>query len=110
MANDPMSSFWQTLHQALPESRQVHGLRHKQATVLTIVLAFLLSGGQGGHRAVAAFARDLSRTQRAAVRSWFNRKTKGYEVPSENCIYRVLKAVAVLELCASQLFLGDQGS
>jgi hypothetical protein len=36
MANDQMSSFWQTLHQALPESRQVQGLRHKQATVLTI--------------------------------------------------------------------------
>jgi len=97
MANGQMSSFWQTLHQALPESRQVHGLRHKQATVLTIVFAFLLSGGQGGHRAVAAFARDLSPTQRAAVRCWFNRKTKGYEVPTENCIYRVLKAVAVLE-------------
>jgi hypothetical protein len=97
MANQQMSSFWQTLHQALPESRQVHGLRHKQATVLTIVFAFLLSGGQGGHRAVAAFARDLIPTQRAAVRCWFNRKTRAYEVPSENCIYRVLKAVAVLE-------------
>ena len=97
MAHEQMSSFWQTLHQALPESRQVHGLRHKQATVLTIVFAFLLSGGQGGHRAVAAFARDLSPTQRAAVRCWFNRKTRCYEVPTENCIYRVLKAVAVLE-------------
>ena len=97
MGNDQMSSFWQTLHQQLPESRQVHGLRHKQATVLTIVFAFLLSGGQGGHRAVAAFARDLSPTQRAAVRCWFNRRTGSYDVPSENCIYRVLKAVAVLE-------------
>jgi hypothetical protein len=97
MANKQMSSFWQTLHQELPESRQVHGLRHKQATVLTIIFAFLLSGGQGGHRAVATFARDLSPTQRAAVRCWFNRKTRAYEVPSENCIYRVLKAVAVLE-------------
>ena len=97
MANDPMSSFWQTLHQQVPESRQVHGLRHKQATVLTIVFAFLLSGGQGGHRAVAAFARDLSPTQRAAVRCWFNRRTSSYETPSENCVYRVLKAVAVLE-------------
>jgi hypothetical protein len=97
MANDQMSSFWQTLHQALPESRQVHGLRHKQATVLTIVFAFLRSGGQGGHRAVAAFARDLRPTQRAALRCWFNRKTKSYDVPTENCIYRVLKAVRVLE-------------
>ena len=97
LANEPMSSFWQAIHQQVPESRQVHGLRHKQATVLTIVFAFLLSGGQGGHRAVAAFARDLSPTQRAAVRCWFNRRTGSYDTPSENCIYRVLKAVAVLE-------------
>jgi len=55
-----------------------------------------LSGGQGGHRAVAGFARDLTPTQRAAVGCWFNRKTKTYEVPTENCVYRVLKAVPVL--------------
>lgn len=96
MGRDELASFWETMHRLVPESRKVHGLRHKQATVLTIVFAFLLSGGQGGHRAVAAFARDLSPTQRAAVRSWFNRRTKTYDVPTENCIYRVLKAVPVL--------------
>lgn len=97
MPHAQLTSFWQTLHQQVPESRNAHGLRHKQATVLTITFAFLLSGGQGGHRAVAAFARDLTPTQRAAVRCWFNRRTKTYEAPSENCIYRVLKAVAVLQ-------------
>ena len=97
MPNQELTSFWQTIHQQVSESRNAHGLRHKQATVLTITFAFLLSGGQGGHRAVAAFARDLTPTQRAAVRCWFNRRTKTYEAPSENCIYRVLKAVAVLE-------------
>jgi hypothetical protein len=30
------------------------------------------------------------------VRCWFNRRTRQYDVPSENCIYRVLKAVPVL--------------
>jgi hypothetical protein len=97
MPGDELLSLWQTIHRHVPESRNVHGMRHKQATVLTITFAYLLSGGQGGHRAVAAFARDLRPTQRAAARCWFNRKTKSYEVPSENCIYRVLKAVAVLE-------------
>jgi hypothetical protein len=43
----------------------MHGLRHPQSTVLTITLACLFCGGQGGHRAAAAFARDLSPTQRA---------------------------------------------
>jgi hypothetical protein len=97
MPADELSSFWHAMHRQVPESRNVRGLRHRQATVLTIVFAYLLSGGQGGHRAVAAFARDLSPTQRSAVRCWFNRKTKSYEVPTENCIYRVLKAVRVLE-------------
>lgn len=90
-------SLWETLHRLVPESRDGRGLRHKQATVLTITFAFLLSGGQGGHRGVASFGRDLSPTQRAAVRCWFNRKTRVYEPPTENAVYRVLKAVPVLE-------------
>jgi predicted transposase YbfD/YdcC len=97
VSKDQLSSLWHVLHRAVPESRKVNGLRHKQATVLTLTFAFLLSGGQGGHRAVASFARDLSPTQRAAVRCWFNRKTRTYDPPTENCIYRVLKAVPVLE-------------
>ncbi len=30
------------------------------------------------------------------ARCWFNRKTKSYDVPTEGCVYRVLKAVPVL--------------
>jgi hypothetical protein len=97
MPNDQLLSLWAVLHRLVPESRSVQGLRHKQATVLTITFAFLLSGGQGGHRAVASFARDLTPTQRAAVRCWFNRQTRTYDVPTENCVYRVLKTVPVLE-------------
>jgi hypothetical protein len=97
MPGGQMTSLWQVLHRQVSESRSRQGLRHRQATVLTITFAFLLSGGQGGHRAVASFARDLTPTQRAAVRCWFNVKTRSYDVPTENCIYRVLKAVPVLE-------------
>jgi hypothetical protein len=97
MPGEQLASLWQVLHRQVSESRSLKGLRHKQATVLTITLAFLLSGGQGGHRAVASFAQDLTPTQRAAVRCWFNRKTRTYDPPTENCIYRVLKAVPVLE-------------
>ena len=50
----------------------------------------------GGQRGVALFAQDLSPTQRAAFRCWFNREERRYEVPTGNCIYRVLKAVPVL--------------
>jgi hypothetical protein len=96
MPGGQLTSLWETLHRYVPESRSVKGLRHKQATVLTITFAFLLSGGQGGHRAVASFGRDLTPTQRAAVRCWFNRHTREYDPPTENCVYRVLKAVPVL--------------
>jgi hypothetical protein len=97
LPGDQVQDLWQVLHQQVPESRNLHGLRHKQATVLAIVFAYLLSGGQGGHRGVALFAKDLSPTQRATFRCWFNRRTRRYDVPTENCIYRVLKEVPVLD-------------
>ena len=89
-------SLWKVLYQQVPDGRDAHGLRHRQATVLAITFAFLLSGGQGGHRAMALFAQDLSPTQRADLRCWFNPRTRRYDVPTENCFYRVLKAVPVL--------------
>lgn len=93
---EELLSLWRVLHQEVPDGRDVHGLRHRQATVLAIAFAFLLSGGQGGHRAIALFAQDLSPTQRADLRCWFNPRTRRYDVPTENCFYRVLKAVPVL--------------
>ena len=96
LKGEELLSLWQVLHQQVPESRDAQGLRHRQATVLAITFAFLLGGGQGGHRALALFAQDLTRKQRASLRCWFNRRTRCYDVPTENCFYRVLKAVPVL--------------
>jgi predicted transposase YbfD/YdcC len=96
-----LRSLWMVLHHLVPESRDVHGLRHREATVLAITFAYLLSGGQGGYRGVALFAQDLSPTQRADLRCWFNRRTRRYDVPTEDCVYRVLKAVPVLALQAA---------
>lgn len=95
LAGEALRSLWQVLHEAVPESRDAQGLRHRQATVLAITFAYLLSGGQGGHRGVALFAQDLSPRQRSALRCWFNRRRRQYDVPTENCVYRVLKAVPV---------------
>lgn len=96
MPSDQLGSLREVLQREVPESRSVHGLRHKQATVLTITLAYLVSGGEGGHRAVATFAKDLTQAQRARVGCWFNSRKRTYDAPSENCVYRVLKAVPVL--------------
>jgi hypothetical protein len=95
LGGEELFSLFKVLHHQVPESRDGRGLRHRQATVLAIVFAFLLSGGQGGHRAIALFAQDLSPTQRASLRCWFNPRTRCYDVPTENCFYRVLKAVPV---------------
>lgn len=96
LEKEQLLSLWMVLHQQLPESREAQGLRHRQATVLAITFAFLLAGGRGGHRAIALFAQGLSPTQRASLRCWFNARTRRYDVPTENCFYRVLKAVPVL--------------
>ncbi len=40
MPNDELLSFWHTMHRQVPESRNVRGLRHRQATVLTLTFAF----------------------------------------------------------------------
>jgi hypothetical protein len=46
---------------------------------------------------VASFAKDLTLAQRVATHCWFNSRTRTYDPPMENCVYRVLKAVPVLE-------------
>ena len=48
MPTEDLRSFRQVIRQQVPESRSRYGLRHKQATVLTIIFAYLLSGGEGG--------------------------------------------------------------
>jgi hypothetical protein len=96
LPGDQLRSLWEMLRQQVPESRGANGLRHSQATVLTLTFAYVLSGGQGGYRGVTLFAQDLSQPLREAVRCWYNRRTRRFEVPSENCIYRVLKSVPIL--------------
>lgn len=93
-----LGSLWEHLHRNVPEQRACKGLRHKQATVLSITIAWLLTGQRGGYRAAALFAKDLSRAQRIRLRCWRNPKTKEYEVPTENCFYRVLSAVPIQPL------------
>lgn len=93
-----LGSLWEHLHRSVPETRAAKGLRHKQATVLAITIAWLLTGQRGGHRAIALFAQSLTQAQRVRLRCWRNPKTREYEVPAENCLYRVLTAVPVPEL------------
>jgi len=93
-----LGSLWEHLHRSVPETRAAKGRRHTQATVLAMTIAWLLTGQRGGHRAIALFADHLTQAQRARLRCWRHPRTKEYEVPAENCFYRVLSAVPVREL------------
>jgi Domain of unknown function (DUF4338) len=95
---EELQSLWWHLHRTVPESRSALGLRHKQATVLAITLSCLLTGHRGGYRQAALFAQGLTQVQRRHLRCWFNEKTSRFDVPSENCFFRVLSAVAVAAL------------
>jgi hypothetical protein len=91
---DTLTSLWEALR-ALPEARAAQGRRHSQATVLVLTFGSLFNGKAGGYRQAALYAQGLTRPQRVAVRCWFNPRTRHYEVPGENCFYRVLRRVSV---------------
>jgi hypothetical protein len=93
-----LGSLWEHFHRTVPDQRCLKGMRHKQATVLAITIAWLLTGQRGGYRAITLFAQDLTQAQRIRLRCWRNPKTKEYEVPGENCFYRVLSAVPITQL------------
>ncbi len=50
LSEDQARDLWQVLHREVPESRNVHGLPHKQAAVLAIVSAYFFTGGLGSGR------------------------------------------------------------
>ena len=95
---EELQSLWWHLHRTVPEARSALGLRHKQATVLAITLSCLLTGHRGGYRQAALFAQGLTQVQRRHLRCWRHEKTSRFDVPSENCFFRVLSAVDVAAL------------
>lgn len=94
---EELNGLWQVFRRCLPEPRDARGLRHSQATVLAITFCSLFNGKAGGYRQAALYGQGLTRAQRVALSCWFNRRTRAYEVPGENCFYRVLSAVEVVE-------------
>ena len=93
-----LGSLWERLHQRLPDARSAEGLRHKQATVLTIVLLALMCGVTGGYWNLEDFAQGLNQGQRRRLRCWRNPHTGRYEVPDETTFFRVLKALDPVQL------------
>jgi uncharacterized protein DUF4338/DDE family transposase len=88
-----LGSLWERLHRRLPDQRSAEGLRHKQATVLTLVLLALMCGVTGGYGNLEDFAQGLNQGQRRRLRCWRHPRTGRYEVPDETTFFRVLKAL-----------------
>jgi hypothetical protein len=88
-----LGSLWERLHRRLPDARSAEGLRHKQATVLSLVLLALMCGVTGGYGNLEDFAQGLNQGQRRRLRCWRQPRTGRYEVPDETTFYRVLKAL-----------------
>jgi len=93
-----LGSLWERLHRRLHDARSAEGLRHKQATVLTIVLLALMCGVTGGYWNLEDFARGLNQGQRRRLRCWRNPRTGRFEVPDETTFFRVLKALDPVQL------------
>jgi hypothetical protein len=93
-----LGSLWERLHRSLPDKRSAEGLRHKQATVLTIVLLALMCGVTGGYWNLEDFAQGLNQGQRRRLRCWRHPRTGRYEVPDETTFFRVLKALDPVQL------------
>jgi hypothetical protein len=92
-APEQLSSLVDELRRAVPEQRDLRGLRHKQATVLAIVFLAIASGMRGGYRGPAEYARGLSQAQRRRLRCWRHPRTGRYEAPGEGTFLRVLGSV-----------------
>lgn len=93
-----LGSLWDRLHRRLPDSRSAEGLRHKQATILTLVLLALMCGVTGGYRELEDFAQGLNQGQRRRLRCWRHPRTGRYEVPDETTFLRVLKGLDPVHL------------
>jgi len=93
---------------AVTEFRKGQGKRHRIATVLAVTAAAKMAGIIGGYKGVATYADNLTRPQRRAFHCWFNLKTQEYEVPSESCIQRVLRAVSARQVEAITLAWQDE--
>ena len=87
---------------ALPDVRRTKGRRHRLASTLTICALAILCGARGT-RAIADFARHLTRTQLRLLRAYRNPRTGQYEPPSEPTIRRILKRVPAAALDAAVL-------
>lgn len=76
----------------LPDERNAHGRRHRQAAVLACAACAFLAGVEGIGE-MAEFAASLDQRHLRVLRCWRDRRTGRYVAPSESTFRRVLGSV-----------------
>lgn len=97
LVSDQMKSLYDVFAHQVQDSRTRIG-RYPLAGLLVVVFAATLCGVSLGQRDLAAFANKLSKAQRRALRFRRDMRTGEIPAPSETTFFRMLNAVAPLEL------------
>ena len=88
-----LDSLREHLHKRLTDPRKPRGVRHKLASMLTLMALAVVAGCKGPH-AMAEFAQSLSHPQRRRLRCRPRRgRIHEYDVPSERTLRRILEKV-----------------
>jgi len=91
-------SLWERLRRQMTDPRAPRGVRHKLASVLTLIALAVAAGCKGPH-AIAEFAQSLTHAQRGHLRCCPRKgRPRQYDVPSERTFRRLLKQVNSEEL------------
>jgi hypothetical protein len=93
-----LDSLRERFHKRITDSRKPRGVRHKLASMLTLIGVATAAGCKGPH-AIAEFGESLTHPQRRRLRCRPRPGRPGqYDVPSERTIRRVLKTVSCEQL------------
>ncbi len=93
VATARLDSLWERFRKHLTDPRDPHGVRHKLASVLTLIALAVAAGCKGPH-AIAEFAQSLNQAQRGRLRCRPRRdRSRAYDVPCERTFRRLLEKV-----------------
>jgi len=98
VATARLDSLWERFRKHMTDPRDPHGVRHKLASLLTLVALAVAAGCKGPH-AIAEFADSLNHGQRRRLRCRPRRDhPREYDVPCERTFRRLLEKVDPEEL------------
>lgn len=93
-----LDSLYDYFHKRTTDPRKARGVRHKLASLLTLIALAVAAGCKGPH-ALAEFARSLNHGQRRRLRCRPRRgRAREYDVPCERTLRRMLEKVKCEEL------------